>query len=471
MRIVGLMCFIFSFLLLSNVSAGLIISNINTTLNVNKVYGIDYPVNITILNQETFNFNNISFETPSIISAPLISSLGAGQQASFIAYVKTNENLNTQLRIKGYYSANVGQANRTYDVLVNPYFSTPCTFSVVKGEYVKFTSNIVSTINLKEFPSGVPVDGSTLTTNQSFTKSFNEIGTKGYQWFIGSWGFSEVCYITTLNDTGLINNPAYDGILNLSVTTQYSPTNISYTLFQNNYSLDFFESTDGILSITNIGNSTAKNITLTNEWMTFNYNNFDLSPSISKAISYTVKPKVYTTNETNKTYTKNLEIRGNFNTITIPFNIFVKYAEINSNLSQNTTNFLDWVCSNFPDLCNPKIEYRYITNDSNINRLPVTDDQWRDMNLQQQEDRENEKISEARILESNAKTIEFVNATKEEVLEQVRKTNDKIDKDTEDRKNFKMAIIIILLAFAIAIALIVLFYFKRIKLQEAFKRF
>lgn len=444
---------------------GLVISN--NTMSINKTFGSDYITSLTISNQEAVTFYNISFDgASSYLTMAQIPELTSGQSITVPLTIKSDENVNTQLKLKGYYFTNVGVQNKVWDVAVNPYTSSPCSFSITRGDTVKWTSNIVNTISLKEYPSNTPVDASTLATNQSLTKLYDVVGSKTYQWFVGSWGFGELCTITTMSENGYVNDPQLDGVLNLNILTGYEPTNLTAQLFKTNYTIDFYAGDEGTVFITNTGTKVAKNIMLTGDWFVFDSNNFDLNPGYSKSVTYRITPVAITTAETNQTYSKTFTITGNFETLSQHFSIFVNYADISTNASQNSSSdFLQWVCSHYPDLCQPKVVYKFVTNGSGSQTLNISADQWRDYNL----DLQNEKAARQTLYNLiKAKDSENANSsamTAQQIseLKSLLAAMDKQNKDNQDGQRLAWIVLGSVLLIGGMVAVGVIIYYRKHK--------
>jgi hypothetical protein len=175
------------------------------------------------------------------------------------------------------------------------------------------------------------------------------------------------CIITVLEDSGAVNNPQLDATLNLQVNTTYDPTVVNMNVITTNYTMDFFGTQDGIMSITNAGQKPAYNVQLGGDWLSYSSNGFTLAPGETKGLIFTIKPVITNTSQTNQTFTKYVTAAGNFPSVQVPISVFVNYADISTNAtSNNSTDFLHWVCANYPDLCNSKVVYKYINNASDV---------------------------------------------------------------------------------------------------------
>lgn len=459
---------IMSFLFINITEGAGLRLNINN-YTVNKVYNTDYSLPIQIFNDEPYTFYNITFETNDWISMPFIPQLLSGYAINVTATIRTNEISNKLIRIKGVYFSAIGSSNLIYNVNVNAYYSTPCSFTIVKGDTINWTNRLLSTITLRNYPGSLPIDGATMASNISFNKIYNTPGNYGVQAFIGGWGFGEVCYISVLDTNGYVNNPSLDALLNINLNTFYSPTNISLTLTKTNYNLSFIEQDDGVLSITNTGVNIAKNILLSGEWFSFSNNNFDLNPGQTKAVSYTISPYITQTTQTNKTHVKTLSVGGNFNTINQNFDIFINYADIGNETSiTNSTDILSFICRICPECCKPNVVYKYVLNNSNqTSYVPITDEQWREYNLNLMNEKEKREALEAYIKANFYEINNNLNSTSKNILILNNDLQKKEEANNVRYQNLTAYLLIgAVLIFVVGGGAITFFYIRRNKLRD-----
>jgi len=336
-----------SIFLLSFVSStGLIASNLNYTST--KYQGINTSYSLTLTNSEIFPMYNISIENNNYLYFPIISELSPGASININGTIFANTSFNQNFSIKGIYYTNIGNSNNTYNVSVDFYNGESiCNFATTIGDKVNFINNVNDDITLRNVLTNENVV--TILKNDSYLFNIISSGSFKYYFLRLGYPFGDTCTITMLPTTGYVNNPNYDANILMNVNVLYSPTILEYTFLENNYTIEAMTKTDGVFSIKNIGNNTAKNITLSSDWFTFSSNNFDLSPSLSKAISYTITPAILNTNQTNQSYTKQLKIEGNFNTTTKDFNIFIPYKNLTN---YNDLSNYDSLISTLSEICN-----------------------------------------------------------------------------------------------------------------------
>lgn len=362
-------------LLISSVDA---LQILNNSIEMNKTHGINKNITILIQNPQPFPFYNVSFVNNNIISPFVISEIQSGVTINKTITIITNESMSTTLKLIGFYATAVGHSNQIYKVNVTSFKSLPCDMTIIKGDSIEWKSFLQSEIIMFDVNTNLPVDGGVLTLNKTFLKVFNSPQQFRYLFKISNVPFPEMCIINVLDDTGTVHDPSFDAILNLKINMLFKPTILSIIIPETNYSLNVFEQTQGVLSLRNNGNETARNVVLQADGFIFSDNNFDIIPEQSRALTYTIKPSrfISSTEQTNKTYIKNLSISGNFDVFSIPITIFVKYALISSNTTFNSTGetILDIVrreCDLNPShsFCNlqPRIIFRNGSDSTDIN--------------------------------------------------------------------------------------------------------
>ena len=346
-------------------AAGLRIVN-QSSNNINKIFERNEVFTFDIINDEAFNFYNISLYNFTNIDSSVISVLTPGQVYRVNNTISKDISYNSSIRIKGFYTAQVGASNSTHNINIDFYSGvSKCNFVAIKGDKVKWTNTVNDDIILRN--SVTQNDVVTIIKNGTYETTFDAPTTFQYYFLRRGYIFTNPCTITVLDDNGLVNNPEYDAFLYLNVSIIYTPTNISYNILLKNYTVNVFQSQDGVMSITNNGNVTAKNILLSGEWFGFSSNGFDLAPGATKALTYTISPIVANTNDTNKIYSKNLMINGNFPQITENFTIYVPYMNLDTmNGSSNFQNIFDMFkiyCASHPQesFCRtePSVVYVY----------------------------------------------------------------------------------------------------------------
>ena len=311
---------------------------------VNKTFGENLLINMNIQNQENFDFVNISFSQNPYIRMDTISILQASDSVNFNATITASESYTGDIILMGYYNATLGQEFKTYNITVDCDAEeeiSECEKTVVIGDTILW--NNVNNFDIEITAPYTLFENNAIIKNEFGSQQFNNPETFNYYFMRAGFIFTDTCTISVLPDVGYINNPLYDDILNLNINVYYPETDISVVVLETNYNISAFANSEGILSIKNIGTKIAKNVQLSGEWFSFNENNFDINPGVTKGIVYTITPVIPSTNQTNQTYQKDLIISGNFPTYTQNFSISIPYAVISAGEWTQGKTLLEWI--------------------------------------------------------------------------------------------------------------------------------
>ena len=153
-------------------------------------------------------------------------------------------------------------------------------------------------------------------------------------------------------------------------------------------------------------------------------------------------------------------------------NIFVKYAVITGNLSDvsNVTSFIDYICSQRPDLCTPQIIYRSAANASEAEgSFNVTQEQWNAFVLSFIEWVESEKVQASREREDNHEIKSLLNSStsKTSSLES-NLTQWKLQSDTNSRNMF-LFLLTIMLILCVSLSIYLVYYLRNQKRKWEFE--
>ena len=332
----------------------------NNVVEINKTNGIDIYFDMNITNQENFRFYNITSQN-SIISFDKFN-LESGQSKTIHAKITSNTDFDGEVKIVGdYWEENLGASEETEIVTIDSSGLDICNLDLIKGDTIIWRNTFTGEVKLKNLNSGEYF--STISGLSNYSNQFTEASEFNYQVFKTGLPFSNICHLNIRPESGYIHSSEYDTIMNIKLNILYEPTTISTNFLTDSYTLNYNSEKEDIFKITNTGSQIAKNIKLSEEWFTFDNNNFDLSIGESKNIGYKIKPLIYTTAQTNKTYNKLIKIEGNFNTLEKPMNIFINYKNLD-NIYGNSSydkeallNLVNFFCSIFPDDCPKTIIY------------------------------------------------------------------------------------------------------------------
>ena len=272
-----------------------------------------------------------------------ISELAAGMSINISVIIVNDNDFNGIVKLKGFYISNLGQNFQTHNINVD-YTSglSECDKSLVEGDTINWI-NLVSD-DIQIFAPYPLWTNSIIAEGSSASKQFVIPG-ESFSYFFKRNGFTftPTCTITILDDSGLITNPIYDASLSLDIKVINPETNVTVSVPIENYVISVFTNAEGILSITNSGNKIAKNVKLTADWFSFNSNNFDLEVGQTKGLIYSLSPQIFSTNDTNKSYSKILTVEGNFPTYSHNFTINVPYAVIAGTNSSGGLTGSEWI--------------------------------------------------------------------------------------------------------------------------------
>ena len=326
---------IFCIFFISFASAGLVVvgQSVNQTT---KIVGQPLTFTIDLQNTELYSFYNISVEDNNYISFATIPVISSGQTIRVTVNLISDLAFNDSFRVRGYYPAQIGASNQTYSINVDYYSGlSECDKTIIQGDTIIWTNSVLDDIVMRN--SVTNQDIATILQGGSYQTKFDTPYSLSYYFLRRGYPFTNTCTITVLSDTGSVNDPSKDANFSLGVNIIYTPTTITTTILENNYTINVFDSQDGVMSVKNTGDNVAKNIHLDNPWFSFSTNNFDLLPGVTKAITYTISPKITLTSDTNKNYIQNLTITGNFADLNYPFYIYIPYTDLST--ANKTTNY------------------------------------------------------------------------------------------------------------------------------------
>jgi plastocyanin len=342
-----------AFLLLPLINAsGLNI--IETSLELDKSYEVDKTFQITIRNEESFDFKNITFKEDWVKVTKF--SLNSGENKTIIGKITRDTNFDGVITIIGDYYTDVGQSNQTTQVEIDYENSllSPCNLNLVAGDSINWTNLHYDSIKIINSDSSGEI--ASINAGSSIKKTFNsQINFNYYCTWIG-FQFTQICNVNVINSEGYVHNSNYDDTLNLKLNILLEETEITETFYEERYNISYGSYIEDVFKLKNTGDEIAQNITLSGSWFEFEENNFNLGIGNSKNIIFKVIPNLYSTNQTNKTYNKILKIEGNFETIYKNISIFVPYKNLDSIFSGEIDddviyNFFKKFCEEDYDAC------------------------------------------------------------------------------------------------------------------------
>ena len=319
-------------------SAELIIkpSSITVTTTVNQE--LTYTINLN----NTFNFQIFDFEFSEIenkgFNFPEIT-LNPNETKNITFTVITTEPhsgiINSRVKFKYYVS--LPQIPTTYHINITNSGFNPNYLTIKQQDTViwKNKDTISRTVTSSLFNYN-------LNPNETATYTFNDIKQVNYTDTVLLYPGT----INVVNKTAQskANNPNYDKYLAVNLNSILNPTTLQVSTLENSFTVKPIDTTEGLLTIKNIGSETAQNIQLTSDsvWISFDQTNFSINSQSTKYVIYKIDPIITSTNQTNKTYNINLKIKAlNTGEYPIPLNVFIPYTDV-ENFTDSDIEFLLW---------------------------------------------------------------------------------------------------------------------------------
>ena len=350
------------FSLSSLLSANLVISpsplDLETKVNNQKNFSI------TISNNYTFDILDFSFpilENKGFIFPNI--SIPQNTTNTYQISVKTNESFYGTLSelVEFKFWVDLPEEVTTHNIKITEYGFSETYTTIRKGDIVQWENKdtISHIIKSTEFGS------ITINPNQTSVFTFNNLGNMFY--YDDFWGdfleFQGVIEVVERTEQQKAHNPNYDYLWSINLNSIAELTNLSVTNSENKYEIENLNSKKGLITIKNIGDKKAEGIKLESDssWIIFDQNNFDLGAGDTEWVEYTILPRVYLTNDTDKNYTIEITAKA-FNTNQSKFNlsVYVPYKKITDDITSSVGwgEYLRLIfCVELPcsELCHPEL--------------------------------------------------------------------------------------------------------------------
>lgn len=405
-------------------------SSIN--ISVNKGESSTFTINLT--NYHSFDIYELTFSNLSGFSFPQIDiASGTSKQVTFS--VNTNYSYSGKIDslVTFKYRANIPETITTYNLTITNLGINNQTnnyITIRKGDSIQWNNKDDVTHNLQSTDFEY-----SLSNNATFTRPFNELKTIEYRTVVaGITLFTGT--IQVINRTGeyLVSNPSYNFNYQVNLISIPEHTTLNAFISESNYTVEAQNYKEGLLTINNSGLNRAENIKLISipEWANFDEDDFSLDSNGVKYIKFKIYPELMYTNETNKSYTITLKIKGiNTDEYTVNLNVFIPYSNVYGDLSTEE-GFVLWMqnvfCPIHPEnyLCNTSARdlnttSRIIYRESEFS-INMTGSEWYNLvkvigQLKDTQDRsENEKVTfESQMLNSLEETRTEINSTAKKV--------------------------------------------------------
>lgn len=190
-----------------------------------------------------------------------------------------------------------------------------------------------------------------IQVNGSFQYTFNNIGSVPWQ-VLFTYGNSALIGgdINIINKTyeEMAKNPNYDVNWAVNIDINSNPTNLSISLSESDYEIEYESSDLGIMTLENDGSENAELVTFysDSDWIAFNKNEINIGQGKKAYVEYTIVPIVFETNDTDKDYEIEIKIKAKNSVEYIKkINVYVPFKEIR--FDENDPEFLLKLIENF----------------------------------------------------------------------------------------------------------------------------
>lgn len=422
-------------------------------ITISKMFEQDYEMVITIINDENFTFQNINFDEDFAGITPL--TLQPFQNATVGLIINRDSDFTGELTLRGDYETNLGQSNKTVQIDID-YTNglSICNIDLIIGDKIQWNNNVLDEIILTS-----DSDFATILEESNYTKDFNYIEEFDYYAKRNGAKFTETCRINVMDDSGWVHSLDYDYKIPSEIKITYEPTTISAQFLETEYTINYNSEREDIFSVRNTGIKPGKKMLIEAEWIKFydssgnELNTFDLAIGESKTIQYKIKPLIYMTNQTNKTYGIEIKISGNFEEVIKQLNITIPYAVVDSKYASSVANpdFMHDIYYFFCDLfeydeicirtiqstqSTTTIEYSQETITGLLNAESKRQDE---QTLYQKQDLETKQLQ----IEKDNETINLLKS----VLEEQKNSNENIAKSNSTQKLIIVALLFIGIMF------------------------
>lgn len=316
--------------LLSNVSADLILNP--NPLIVSAESGSQTSQQIEMKNTHNFTIFDFKFTNLPEFTFPNIT-LEPNETEIINIEIDANsprvENVQSEVSFK--YLIELPEETMTHDVNITNEGFKPNFIAIREGDTIRWTN--LDTISRTVTTSTIDED---IQPNQSFSYTFNDVGTISYQDLILFYGGT----IEVLNRTEgqRVNNPLFNKILFVELEFFLDPTLLEITLDKLNFTVEATSNKESVLRVKNTGNILAQKVVLSSEpnWIKFDENNFNLEPNQENIVTYSIEPLIYNTSETDKDYTISINAKAS-NTINInkSIDVFIPFTEVLDDIESN----------------------------------------------------------------------------------------------------------------------------------------
>lgn len=342
--------------LLNLVSAELIMSpnplNVNTKINEEETFTLTLQNTFDFI-IEDFSFKNLSgFIFPNIILQP-------NETKNIEIKVNRPDNIFTTIisKVSFNYLVDIPSETKTHKINITGSGFKPEFLTIHQGDTITWTNmdDIKHTVTSSTFDHDIE-------TGNVVSIVFDQLGEINYQDLI--LFYPGVITVLDRLSPQKVHNPSFDRDLIVDLNVIIDPTQLEIESLGNNFTVSTIGTTEGSVRIKNIGNETAQRIELSSSsnWIEFLEQDFDLEKDQQNFVDYKISPLIFSSNETNKTYSIDIKIKGsNTEEKNFTIQVFIPFSIVSDDFNTNE-GFVSWFtnvyCPKNPQIlfCNNTIQ-------------------------------------------------------------------------------------------------------------------
>lgn len=430
-------------------------------IDANVEIGTPQSYEITFTNKHNWTIYNISFTPLEDVTFPVIEQLTTNSSETREITILTNEaKLETLTSKVSYtYLTNATQSSQTHTVEIHEFNFQPQSITINQNDVINYWNKdtISHHIVCSEFNQNIPANG-------TFQYAFSTIGTIAVTDV--DFGFSNIIYVNSNQEEQAVHNSDFDQTFTINLNSMFGETTLELTLLDTNFTINNGDSTQGIIKIQNTGLELASQIQITSniDWISFSNNNFDLSPSGVKYVTFTLSPDFTIRNETDKTYIAKINTKAiNSQNYSKDVSIFIPLDDTLSNIDyeQLDPSELITLLEYYIGLLN---QYKINETNQQLNQslfeLNMTSEQfWNSLRLgRMSEDDKNSIITAIQNIKAQVESQATQNNNLYLLFNQTLTDN---EKTRNELKNTKNIFFMFLTLIALAIIIVSTLYFKK----------
>lgn len=340
----NLMYMIFCILCIFFISNSQAFEIVPNYLNFSAFVGEETLVPITINNLYTYDLYNVTIATNNFFTIHNIEKIPFNKSNStnlIFSTPTTMNNSNITVIFMFYKKENITITPNSSTIIIANNSYIPNYLEIVQSSSITWTNLDTIIHNVKDDGGEFDRD---IMPGESFTYTFNTI--KNYTYRDRFFGFAGQVKVKSQLQEVLVHYSNLDISKVFTVNATYKQGNYVTNLLTNNITMDYNGTTEGVFQLINNGNATIYNVHFTGEWMSFAQNYFNLASGQTKYVTFTVSPIIYSTEQTNTSYTKLINIvTDNAGSSSLNVPVFINYAVVmNINNSNAERAFIEWLC-------------------------------------------------------------------------------------------------------------------------------